>query len=415
MKGEVIHYLLHIPLEIRTGICMVACFLLLTITAGAQQTYDERVEQYIAQYKPIALEEMQRTGIPASITLAQGIIESSAGQSPLATVANNHFGIKCHNDWGGESYLYDDDLKQECFRKYNSAAESYKDHSEFLRTKRRYEVLFTYDPVDYKAWAKGLKQCGYATNPQYANTLIRCIEDFDLHQWDLNDRDRARWFAKMNKTNDHHAEAMEMEINHESGNECDPALNREYMPNRISVFNNIKYVIIEDNESFNDIASRFEIGINRLMRYNDITDPSQVHTGDRIYLQPKRKNGDVKIHIVQHGETMFTISKDHGIQLRELYEKNRMVLGTQPVAGQTLFLHETSGAAPDVVDPSVNTADASNDSLHEILPGQYYIVAKGDTLYSVSKKYNLTIEEIKQLNRLYSQNLYVGQKLRVNR
>src|SRR6185295_1956858 len=170
---------------------LVAAVLLqfLALSVNAQQTYDEQVEQYIAQYKPIAIEEMQRMGIPASITLAQGIVESNAGLSPLATEANNHFGIKCHDDWKGATFKYDDDRKNECFRKYNSAAESFKDHSDFLKNKQRYAVLFTYDPLDYKAWAKGLKACGYATNPQYAKVLINCVEGYDLHQWDLNEKD----------------------------------------------------------------------------------------------------------------------------------------------------------------------------------------------------------------------------------
>jgi flagellum-specific peptidoglycan hydrolase FlgJ len=134
---------------------------------------------------------MHLTGIPASITLAQGIIESGAGKSPLALDANNHFGIKCHDDWKGDGYKYDDDRKNECFRKYDSAYQSFCDHSQFLKTRQRYAVLFTYDSLDYKSWAKGLKACGYATNPKYADILIKCIDDYDLHQWDLNDTERT--------------------------------------------------------------------------------------------------------------------------------------------------------------------------------------------------------------------------------
>src|ERR1043165_257482 len=179
---------------------LLIAYCVLNAGIACAQTYDELVEQYIAQYKAIAIEEMQRTHIPASITLAQGIIESSAGQSPLAVKANNHFGIKCHEDWNGKVFYYNDDRKHECFRKYKTAAESFKDHSDFLTSRNRYAVLFTYEPCDYSAWANGLKSCGYATNPQYANVLIKCIENYDLHQWDMNDEDRMKWFAQMNKT-----------------------------------------------------------------------------------------------------------------------------------------------------------------------------------------------------------------------
>src|SRR5262249_12241747 len=142
---------------------ILAGLMLLTSSRLFAQTYDELVEQYISRYKNIAIEEMHRTGIPASITLAQGIIESSAGQSPLTALANNHFGVKCHEDWHGDTFLYDDDRRNECFRKYPSALDSYKDHSDFLKTHQRYAILFTYDSTNYEAWAKGLKKCGYAT------------------------------------------------------------------------------------------------------------------------------------------------------------------------------------------------------------------------------------------------------------
>jgi DNA-binding phage protein len=288
------------------------------------QSYDEQVEKYIADYKDWATEEMLRTGVPASITLAQGIIESNAGNSPLAKDANNHFGIKCHKEWTGEGYTYDDDMKDECFRKYSCALDSYKDHSDFLKNKSRYAVLFTYDPMDYKAWAKGLKACGYATNPQYASILIKCIEDYDLHQWDLKEEDRAAWFASLNKT------VPEPSIK-ENGNPevINNSLTSLNAAERVYLFNDIKCVTLHEDESPTDIATTYQIGMKRFMRYNEITDPAQLHAGDKIYLQPKRRHGDTLMHVVMEGENMSSISREHGIQLQALYEKNKMQSGMQ--------------------------------------------------------------------------------------
>jgi LysM repeat protein len=394
---------------LRKILWMVGMLLFFIPSLYAQQTYDELVEQYIAQYKPIAIEEMQRTGIPASITLAQGIIESSAGASPLATEANNHFGIKCHEDWSGDTYKYDDDRKNECFRKYNSAAESFKDHSEFLKNKQRYAVLFTYDPMDYHAWAKGLKSCGYATNPQYANVLIRCVEDYDLHQWDLSENDRTQWFAQINHT----VSDTEQEESRDGDRSLQSSLEKEKPEDRIMVFNDIKSVTLRKDETLNDLGTSYEIGLKRLMRYNDITSAEELHEGDRVYLQPKRKNGDEKFHSVQEGETMFDISRDHGIQLKELYIKNNMQPGTEPAIGEVLSLREAREDVPRIIDSIPNEPKPLVYAAGEISPDKFHVVSKGDTLYSISRKYNVSVEDLKHINHLYSENLYVGERLRV--
>lgn len=389
--------------------------LLLFITATSAsiaQTYDEYVETYINKYKDVAISEMERTGIPASITLAQGIIESNAGQSPLATAANNHFGIKCHEGWTGPSYTYDDDRKNECFRKYDSSIISYKDHSDFLKNRPRYAVLFTYDTNDYTAWAKGLKACGYATNPQYANILIKCIDDYDLHQWDLSGYERSKWFAKLNKSTPN--ASVKISGNPEVVN-AEPTIKNA--TERIYVFNDINCVTLLKGESFNDLATTYEIGFKRLMRYNDITNDSQLTTGDRIYLQPKRNSGDETSHTVKEGETMFTISRDHGIQLNKLYEKNLMQLGTQPATGEVLSLKEQRKEIPVLRSEK---ADSTKVVKHEPAfekpaTNQVHVVAKGDTLYSISKKYNVTVTELKEINKLKSTELQIGEKLVVAR
>lgn len=391
---------------------LVLLLLLITWNQAAAQTYDEKVEAYIRRYKEIAIEEMQRTGIPASITLAQGIIESNAGQSPLATEANNHFGIKCHTGWTGMTYIYDDDRKNECFRKYDSSLISYRDHSDFLKNRERYAVLFTYDIKDYTSWAKGLKACGYATNPQYANILIKCIHDYDLHQWDLTGPERAAWFASLNKTG---AAAVKESGNPEIINAQSTAKN---VLERIYVFNDIDCVTLFEGESLNDLATAFELSLKRLMRYNDITDPSQIAVGDRVFLQPKRHNGDVATHIVSDGETMFSISRDHGIQLARLYEKNLMKPGMEPAAGEEISLKEIRKSAPalkSAVQGVVVSQQQPAEPAPFAQPEKIHIVAKGDTLYSISKKYQVSVDELRSINKLSTSSLQVGEKLVVSK
>jgi LysM repeat protein len=365
------------------------------------QLYEAQdVENYIEQYRNVAVKNMQECGIPASITLAQGIIESGAGKSPLAVEANNHFGIKCHTGWAGGTYTYDDDLKNECFRKYDSAMQSFTDHSLFLKNRPRYAVLFTYDPKDYKAWAKGLKSCGYATNPKYAEILIRCIEDYDLHQWDLNKNERADWFAAVNNMKDSTAASAAESVS------PDPAYTNK--AERIYIFNDIKCVNLAEGESLNQLATAYEISLKRLMRYNDLTNAYLVRPGDRVYLQPKRMNGDEEVHTVKEGETMFIISQQHGIQLEKLYAKNGMRPNTEPAAGELIYLRNSRES------PVLQAQNQEEQSaLDGESPTDFYTVAKGDTLYSISRKYNLSVEELRRINRKNSDALKPGEQLRV--
>ena len=173
-------------------------FLLPTILCGAQESYNDRVQKYVDQYYALAIAEQVRAGVPAAVTLGQGILETEAGNSELMTQANNHFGIKCRNDWTGEYFLHDDDRPQERFKKYSCAGESYKDHSDHLIRNQRYASLFTIPPTDYASWAKGLKKCGYATNPQYAQRLIKIIEDFNLQNYTLAALDSAKHAPSIN-------------------------------------------------------------------------------------------------------------------------------------------------------------------------------------------------------------------------
>jgi len=273
--------------------------------------------EYIAKFKDDAIREMHQSGVPASITLAQGILESGDGNSPLAMYANNHFGIKCHAGWTGESMRIDDDEKNECFRKYESAYESFKDHSEFLVTRSRYDFLFNLKISDYKGWAKGLKKAGYATNPKYANLLIMIIEQNDLSQYDNYGKVPPRKPSK-NKTSKTLASSKQART--------------------VRLHNNIKYIMVKKGDSFYRIAHDFDMDLRQIYKYNDLNKGDVLKTGEVIYLQPKRNKAAEKYHIVKKGETMRSISQNYGIKLKQLYKKNLMIPGTQPKTGDKLFL-----------------------------------------------------------------------------
>lgn len=266
-------------------------------------------EQYIRIYHKVAQEKMKEHGIPASITLAQGILESDCGNSSLAKKANNHFGIKCH-DWKGSSVKYNDDKRNECFRKYKNAAESFEDHSEFLTGRGRYESLFSLKSTDYKGWAKGLKKAGYATDPHYADRLIKIIEEEALFKYDV----------KFEGTPDLNAP---------------PGIVREMFYN-----NNTRYVIAKEGETLVSLSQEFGMRLWELPRYNDMPKASKLNEGDVIYVRPKRvkSSKEVKFHKVLQGESMHSISQKYGIKLSSLYWKNRMEKGTRPKVGQVIFL-----------------------------------------------------------------------------
>lgn len=277
-------------------------------------------EEYIEIFKDEAIKEMLETGIPASITLAQGMLESGNGNSPLARYANNHFGIKCHNTWDGPTFIQDDDAKNECFRKYRSPSESYKDHSEFLKTRSRYASLFELPPTDYKAWAKGLKQAGYATNPKYPELLIKLIEDNDLHQYDKE--------SKMPLLANHSTKKHHPKVEKKHTTASSSAL----------VENNIKYVIAGEDDSYYKIAEENEMSIWQLYKYNEVEKTHQPKEGEVVYLQPKRKKAKVENHTVLAGETLFDVSQKYGIKSKRILKLNGLSEDTKLKTGQVLIL-----------------------------------------------------------------------------
>jgi hypothetical protein len=278
---------------------------------------------YIAAYSDISIREMRRTGIPASIKMAQAILESGDGNSTLARRANNHFGIKCH-DWTGRRIYHDDDARNECFRRYSNPEDSFRDHSDFLTGRPRYAGLFKLDPGDYKAWAKGLKAAGYATNPNYDRLLIRIIEENELY--------------KLDSGQGVHSGTRQVSKQVFQGGGKAPASGTREILTR----NRIRYIIAKEGDSYESITKAKGLMSWELSRYNDIPANSGIRAGDIIYLQPKRiraERGSEK-HTVNEGETMRYISQLYGVRLDRLLNRNFMVQGQEPSPGDIIYLRK---------------------------------------------------------------------------
>ena len=295
---------------------------LLSSVGAFAQPAEKRItrSEYISTYKDDAIREMHRSGVPASITLAQGILESGDGNSPLAMYANNHFGIKCHSGWKGKTMHIDDDEKNECFRRYNSVYESFQDHSDFLTSRSRYAFLFELKVTDYKGWAKGLKKAGYATNPKYADLLIDLIEKHQLYEYDKYGKVPPKELKKKKTTVSLASSAK-----------------KRYT---VKLHNNIKHIIVKKGDTFYSIAKAFEMNEWQLYRYNDLNKSDVLQEGQILYLQPKHNKAQEDYHIVKKGDTMRSISQQYGVKLKKLYKKNNMIMGTQPNEGQKISLRK---------------------------------------------------------------------------
>ena len=283
--------------------------------------YSQKIttSQYIETYKDIAIKEMKSYGIPASITLAQGILESAYGNSNLAKNSNNHFGIKCGN-WTGEKVYADDDEKGECFRKYNSVEDSYLDHSKFLKNNNRYTLLFDLKTTDYKGWAKGLKKAGYATSPDYAEVLIKIIEDYELYLLDKGSKIKNINSSKTNVWNEFNGVNLK-------------SINREVLFN-----NGVAYINAKPGDNVSKIAEDFQMGNWQIYKYNDISKADTISTNEIIYLKPKKRKASEEFHIVKSGETVFSISQHFAIKVKMIYKKNNMLPGSEVKVGQKLWL-----------------------------------------------------------------------------
>ena len=309
---------------------------LVPITLTAQRITPE---EYIQTYKDIAMREMRDYGIPASITLAQGLLESGAGNSALAREAKNHFGIKCHKGWEGKTYYMDDDEKDECFRKYKNAEESFRDHSLFLTTRGRYSALFELEITDYRGWAKGLKAAGYATNPKYAQLLIDRIELYDLAKYDQ--------IALGLMADDNHLPDIAPE---------DELLELAFSPENRSVYelvdmtaekrfiyenNGVRFVFAKEGETPEQLAKNFGIKFKRFCQYNLLKRPEEMvfHSGDVVYLEKLRnKNSKAKKYTVPEGENLRDVALRFAVKPERILKMNGLKEGDHVTKGRVLWL-----------------------------------------------------------------------------
>jgi hypothetical protein len=350
----------------RMRITFFSFFLLITYSLTAQQLANSDYAAYIKKYKSAAIREMQLYKIPASITLAQGMIESGCGKSVLAIDTRNHFGIKCQNNWPGDTYFYDDDKEKECFRKYNTVDESFRDHSIFLTTRSRYAALFTLPLNDYKGWAFGLKKAGYATNPDYPNILIRLIEANKLYL--LDDTTINTEEITLNESKTEKAEKAEKPEKRDKK----PTVKKVVVPENVSINKeerillrnsykmpspsafdllytsdmgrkvyqnyNVPFIFAKEGDSWLSIAKEFGIFSFQVFRQNDLLENDPIIPGQILYLESKKKKNPDKIYKVKKGDSMYSISQEKCIKLQHLLKYNHLQPGDEPKPGSQVKL-----------------------------------------------------------------------------
>lgn len=302
---------------------LFAIIFISTISTVVSQTTRK---EYIEKYQVLAINEMNRSGIPASITMAQACLESGNGNSELSRKSNNHFGIKCKSSWKGKSVRYDDDAKNECFRKYNSVEESYIDHTDFLMSNPRYFFLFQLKPDDYVGWAHGLKKAGYATARDYGHRLIKIIKEYQLDRLDyrISNEQLITYNQKKLKTKE---VINSLFIN-------------PYNSHPVTKRNNLKSVVAKESDTYEVLAQELGIKAWELYKFNDQPKSYRPQKNEVVYIEAKNKKaGRGKLtHRVNPGETMHYISQMYGLKLKPLYRRNGMRYGEQPLTGEVIYL-----------------------------------------------------------------------------
>jgi len=396
-------------------------FLTLHVKIHAQEAISPAIVSYIKTYAQLAIQEMDRIGFPASIKIAQGIIETNAGRSELVQQSNNHFGIKCKTNWTGEKVYHDDDATGECFRKYSSATDSYIDHSNYIKSQPRYDILFTYDVNDYKSWAWGLKNAGYATSSIYAQTLIKFIETYNLNSLnEFNDDDSSALSSYFNllendlgslTSSSKRASLSESTIysveNEESKtDEVEVEKNTKPAESQKGIFkiNGLKVVYCKANQSLLSIAKKNHVHLSQLLSWNELPKSTTLLKEDQlIFLQKKKKHADKDIHIVQHGEGLYDISQKEGVRLESLISINDIDKNQRLKNKEKIRLNNES--TPGLRHFSKSTHNKKHIALH--------VVKQGESLYTIAKKYKITIDSIKDANSMKRNELQVGQSLKI--
>ncbi len=413
---------------------LVASFLFTGFLSRAQD--QAVIQNYISKYKDIAIAEMQRTGVPASIKLAQGIHETTAGTSLLVVKSNNHFGIKCKDTWKGQSVTHDDDLRGECFRKYSSPDISYRDHSDFLKNSQRYAQLFRLDPLDYAGWANGLKKAGYATNPRYPQIIIKLIEDYHLQDYTLIALGRGPLNEEiLAKTTD---EKEEKEFLPKIGDARTEGVVKAAMPAKKMIskkpqypagefkINETKVIYAAEGTSFFTIAQQYNIPLARIFEFNDLKESETLAKDQLIYLQRKRKTGNNEFHTVNTGESLYDIAQEEAIRMESLLEYNQLQNFMRPAIGQQLYLQTKAPVRPGLAkDEMMADPIAYVKNENTMMPGSawqaenkmeeviIYTVQPKETIYAISKKYNIKIDDLAAWNQLNNYDLKTGQQLKI--
>lgn len=356
-----------------------------SLVASASPTNKTPQEKYIEKYAPLAVSEMYRSGVPASITLAQGLLESGNGQSELARMSNNHFGIKCHNNWKGGKVYYDDDAKGECFRKYSHPSESYRDHSDFLRFRDRYKFLFDYRVTDYKAWAHGLKKAGYATDPAYPKKLIKLIEEYDLHQYDRKPASFGKSYNKKDDKKQPQKHVEEKPIEQKPFKETPvkeqkikekkkekkvkkvKKVKEQELPlspnvveqvkvldekqkevfhfslaRKVYTQNNVPFVYAEDGDTYATIAASHNLFVREILKFNDLKKDSPLTPGTVVYLKPKKKSAakGVEKYVWESGDNLRDVAQRFGVRLESINRLNGFEDGAAPREGDIIVLRK---------------------------------------------------------------------------
>jgi len=371
---------------------IVILFLSISICAGAQRITPE---QYIEQFKDIAISEMKRSGVPASITLAQGILESESGNGDLVKRSNNHFGIKCKSTWTGEKVFHDEDANVEGFRAYTNAEESYRDHSDFLRSNSRYAFLFKLDATDYTGWAKGLKKAGYATNPRYSAILIKNIEQYNLQQYTIAGINGIQE-PDVSKFENAKEKKLPAEVYGDKVPGQNEIISDSDGTEMVMTINKTKCVFAKKGTSLLAIANKNNISLNKLMEFNDLAEEGILNKDQYVYLHKKSKTGDKEYYIVQPGETLYDVAQKNGIQLKYLKEYNNITNSETVEPDDKLYLQ------PGLKKPGTEPEKADY---------KMHLVAPKEGLYAIARKYNVTVQQLKEWNKLDTDNVKIGQEI----
>lgn len=341
-------------------IVFIICILLID-TGFAQK---DKAADYIANYQTLAINEMIRTGVPAAITLAQGILESSFGESDLCKQSNNHFGIKCKNEWTGDKVYHDDDTRHECFRSYPDAAASYTDHSDFLKNRPYYADLFKLDPTDFTGWAFGLKKAGYATEKDYPQKLLKVINDYNLNDYTLlalkkKDQEASvvnvkqiqsteipKLSATKYVTQSEEKEEVEIITNQSSAENGHSTVESKNYPNGIFTINHVKVLFAPEGTSLLALANQYDINFSKLLEFNDMDETNILSEGKLVFLEKKMKKGSTDFHIVQLKETLYDICQMEGVRMDYILEYNGIKKNMQPVVGEKIYLRAIAPVAP---------------------------------------------------------------------